>query len=99
MNRAAFEKSTSKNADLLRRHFRDRLQDSAGNLVRVAFRVWTTIFQIALEAGLGEAVWHAHRRTAVGYAVAELVPWSGFVFAGQTLVVVRAVDGNVCVQV
>src|ERR1700722_19399466 len=75
------------------RHLGDRLQDLRSNLVGVALRVRTAIFQIALVAAVHEAVGYANRSAAVGQAIAELVPGRGLVLAGQALVVVRAVDG------
>src|SRR3954452_6265325 len=76
---------------LVGRHGRDRLQDLRSDLVWVALRVRTAVFQIALVAVVGEGVRNADRGTAIGNAVAELVPRRGLVLAGQTLVVVRAV--------
>src|SRR5205814_6572319 len=77
------------------RDFRDGLQDLGRDLVGVALRVRTAVFQIALVSVVGEGVRNADRRATVGNAVAELVPGGGLVLAGQALVVVRPVDGNV----
>src|SRR5437879_5149152 len=77
------------------RDFRDGLQDLGRDLVGVALRVRTAVFQIALVSVVGEGVRNADRRAAVGNAVAELVPGGSLVLAGQALVVVRPVDGNV----
>src|SRR6185369_8382909 len=81
------------------RNFRDGLQDLGSDLVGVALGVRATVFQIALVVVLDERVRHADRSTAVGNAVAELVPGGGLVLAGQALVVIRSVDGNVVHEV
>src|SRR5882757_5298075 len=73
----------------------DGLEDLRSDLVGVALRVRAAIFQIALVAVVGEGVRNADRSAAVGNTVAELVPGRGLMLAGQTLVVVRAVDRDV----
>ena len=55
------------------RHRLDRLQDLRGNLVGVALRVGTAIFQITLVAVVDEGVRHADRSAAVGNAVARSI--------------------------
>src|ERR1700741_3625112 len=77
------------------RHLGDRLQDLRSDLVWVALRVRTAVFQIALVTVVDEGVRNADRITAVGNTVAELVPGRGLVLAGQALVVVRPVDRDV----
>src|ERR1700754_3066220 len=77
------------------RNLGDRLQYLRCDGVGVTLRVGTTVFQIALVVVLHERVRHTDRSAAVGHAIAELVPGRGFVLAGQALVVVRSVDGNV----
>src|SRR5450631_2457794 len=74
------------------RNFGDGLQDLRSDGVGVALRVRAAVFQIALVVVLYERVRHADRSAAVGHAIAELVPGSGLVLAGQALVVVRPVD-------
>src|ERR1700730_8964213 len=64
------------------RNFRDGLQDLGSDLVGVALGVRATVFQITLVVVLDERVRHADRSTAVGNAVAELVPGGGLVLAG-----------------
>src|ERR1700722_7423902 len=70
------------------RHFGNRLQDLRRDLVGVALRVRTAVFQMALVAIVDEGVRNADRSAAIGHAIAELVPRSRLVLAGQTLVVV-----------
>src|SRR3954465_10910241 len=77
------------------RDFSDGLEDLRSNRVGVALRVRTTIFEITLVVALDERVRHADRSAAVGHAIAERVPGSGLVLAGQALVVVRPIDGDV----
>src|SRR3569623_1538145 len=84
---------------LVGRHGRDRLQDLRSDLVWVALRVRTAVFQIALVAVVDEGVRHTDRRATVGDAPAELVPGRGLVLAGQALVVVRTVDRDVVHEV
>src|SRR6266576_3002075 len=67
------------------RNRRDRLQDLGSDLVGVALRVRTAVFEIALVAVIGEAVGYADRGAAVRNAVAELGDRSGLVLAGQPL--------------
>src|SRR5215470_11713112 len=74
------------------RHLGDRLQDLRSDLVGVALRVRTAVFQIALVAVVHEGMRHADRSPAVGQAIAELVPGRGLVLAGEALVVVRPID-------
>src|ERR1700740_3646062 len=76
------------------RDFGNLLQDLRSDLVGVALRVRTTVFEVTLVAVVHEGVRHADRSTAVGQAEAELVPGRGLVLAGQALVVVRTVDGD-----
>src|SRR5579871_3103594 len=73
------------------RHLGDGLQDLRSDLVGVALRVRTAVFQIALVTVVDEAVGHTNRSPAIGHAVAELVPRRSLVLAGQTLLVVRTV--------
>src|ERR1700716_1009019 len=84
------------------RHGRDRLQDLRSDLVGVALRVRTAIFQIPLVAAIGEAMGHADRGTAVRDTIAELGDRSGLVLAGQPQMVIRAIDrdviGAVCLE-
>src|SRR6201996_4341441 len=81
------------------RHFRDRLQDLRGDLVGVALRVRTAVFQITLVAVVDEGVRNADRGTTISHAVAELVPRCGLVLARQTLVVVGTIDRDVVVEI
>src|SRR3954466_4134867 len=77
------------------RNRRDRLQHLRRDLVGVALRVRTAIFQIALVAIVGERVRNADRSAAVGNTPAEGVDRGGLVLAGQAHVVVRAIDRDV----
>src|ERR1700754_463698 len=65
------------------RHRGNRLEDLRSDLVGVALRVRTAVFQIALVPIVCEGVRNADRGAAVGNAVAELVPRRGLVLAGQ----------------
>ncbi len=78
---------------------RDRLQNAAGDLVRVSGGVRTTVFQVATVGVLWEAVRHADGGSAVGHAVVEFVDGLGLVETGQTEVIVRTVHSNVLVVV
>ena len=86
-------------AGLRLRHRGDRLQNAAGDLVGIALRVRTAIFEVALVAVVDEAVRHADGSAAIGHAVVEFVDRLGLVQAGQAQMVVRAVDGDVLVLV
>src|SRR3981189_3432242 len=57
----------------------DRLQDLGGDLVGVALRIRTAVFEIALVPVIDEAVRHADRGATVRDAVAELMDRSGLV--------------------
>src|ERR1700704_4974425 len=72
------------------RNRRDRLQDLGSDLVGVALRVRSAVFEIALVAVIGEAVGYADRGAAVRDAISEVADRSGLVLAGQAHVVVRA---------
>src|SRR6266566_3841458 len=61
-------------------------------LWRIALRVRTAIFEIALVAVIGEAVGYTDRGAAVRDAISEVADRSGLVLAGQAHVVVRAID-------
>src|SRR5216684_2764443 len=65
------------------RNRRDRLQDLGSDLVGVALRVRTAVFEIALVAAIGEAVGYADRGAAVRDAISEVADRSGLVLAGQ----------------
>src|SRR4029079_19373565 len=82
-------------ADLADRDGLDSLEDLRGNLVGIALRVGTAIFQIAPVVVLDEAVRHANRCATVGDAVAELVDRGSLVLAGQPHVIVGTVDRDV----
>src|SRR5215470_9534175 len=81
------------------RNLGDRLQDLRGDLVGVALRVRTAVLQVALVAVVHEGVRHADRSATVSQTIAELVPGRGLVLAGQALVVIRTVDGDVVHEV
>src|SRR5262245_34929783 len=51
------------------RNLGDRLQDLRGDLVGVALRVRTTVFQVALVAVVHEGVRHADRSATVGQTI------------------------------
>ena len=53
---------------LLRWHSRDRFEDAAGDLVRIALAVRTTVFEVALPTVVLEAVRHADGGATVGDA-------------------------------
>src|ERR1700760_535303 len=80
------------------RHRGDRFQNLRSDLVGVALRVRTAIFQIPLVAIVDEGMRHADRGATISHAVAELVPGRRLVLAGQALVIVRTIDGNVIHQ-
>src|SRR5262249_60702369 len=63
------------------RNGRDRLQDLRSDLVWVALRVRTTVFQVTLVAVVDEGVRHADRSAAVGHAIAERVDQARLVLA------------------
>ena len=73
----------------------------AGNdLVRVALRVWTAVFKVALVCVvLNEAVWNADGRTTVSNTPGELVDGLSFVEASEAEVVVWTVSSDVLVLV
>src|SRR5919198_389868 len=75
----------------------DRLQDAAGDPVRIGHRVRPAIFEITAVAAVHEAVRDADRRPAVGDAVREVADGRRFVKAGQAQVVLGAVAGDVLV--
>ena len=75
------------------------MQDAAGNLVGVALGIRATILEVAFVAAVDEAVWNAHRGSAVGNAVVEFVDRLGFVEASETEMVVWPVNGDVLVFV
>src|ERR1700756_1511362 len=77
------------------RNFGNRLQDLRSDLVGVVLRVRTAVFEVTLVAVVHEGMRHADRSATVSQAKAELVPGRGLVLAGQPLVVVRTVDGDV----
>ena len=54
-------------------HGSDRLQDLRSDLVGVALRIGTAVFQIALVSVVHERVRNADRRATIRDAVAELV--------------------------
>ena len=87
------------NKELLDRYFGDRLENAAGNRVRIALAVRTTVFEVTFVAVVDEAVWHTDRSTAVGEAVAELVDGLCFMQTGEAHVVVGTIDGDVLVDV
>src|SRR5262245_46622266 len=74
----------------------DGFDENGANLVRVHVRGRATVFEVALpgvDGGHGDA----HRGAAVEVANPEGVDGRGLVQAGQPLLVVRAVDGDVIV--
>src|SRR6516165_2760194 len=73
----------------------DCLQNLGRDLVGVALRVRTTIFQIAFVAVVDKGMRHADRGAAVGDTPAKGVDRGGLVLAGQAHVVVRTIDGDV----
>jgi len=73
----------------------DGLEDTRDDLVRVAFRVRTAIFKIALVAILDEVYGQADGSAAIGETVAELVDGLGFVESSEAQVVIRAIHGDV----
>src|SRR5215212_640238 len=75
----------------------DRLQDPAGDAVRIGHRVRPAILEVAAVAALDEAVWDPEGRAPIGDAVCELIDRRSLVEAGETQVVVRAVAGDVLV--
>src|ERR1700722_18627107 len=91
--------------DLLRRRLRasrnrsNRLQYLRSDLVGVALRVRTAVFQIALVAVVDERVRHADRSPAIGNAPAELVDRGRLVLAGQAQMVLRTVNRDVVLAV
>src|SRR5476651_469641 len=85
--------------DLLGRHALAGLYDPAGDQIRVGGGVRTTILEVALVAVADEVDRHADRGAAVGQAVGELVDGLRLVEAGETEVVLRAIDGDVLVDV
>src|SRR6266446_9086646 len=84
---------------LLGRDSRDRLQDAAGNRVRIALRVRTTVFQIAAVAVGDEGLRQADGSAAIAHAVVEFVDGLRLMQAGQAQVIVRPIDGDVLVLV
>src|SRR5580704_7480360 len=68
----------------------DRLQNAGDDLVGIAFRVRTAIFQITLVAILDEVNGHPDRSAAIGETIAELVDGLRFVQTGKTQVVIRS---------
>src|SRR6185437_10096860 len=67
------------------------LQNAAGNLVRIALRIGTAVFEVAAVFVVHEAVRDAHRSAAVRDAVVELVNRLRFVEAGEAEMIVRAI--------
>ena len=74
----------------LRQRAADRLGDQPGHDVRVHVGVRPPVLDVALLVDL-DLPRDAHRRTAVGHAVAELGPRRGLVAAGQPVLDVGAV--------
>src|SRR6266850_4732682 len=74
--------------DRVSRHGLDRLQDAAGDPVRIAQRVRAAILEIPAVAVVHEAVWDADRRAPIGEAVVEPVDRLRLVETGQPHVVV-----------
>ncbi len=77
------------------RHLSDGLENARGDLIGIALGIRTAVFEVAFVAAVDEAVGHADRGAAVGQAVGELVNRLSFVEAGQTQVVVWAVNCDV----
>src|SRR5690606_30815889 len=80
-------------------NFRDGLENLGSNFVWAALGVWTTVFKVTLVAVVNEGMWYANRRATVSNTVGELVPRSRFVLAGQTHMVVWAVNIDVILKV
>ncbi len=81
------------------RNFRDRFEDSAGDLVGIPLRIRATVFEVTFVAAVHEAVGDADRGTAVGQAVGELVDRLGFVQPCEAQVVIWTIDGDMLVHV
>ena len=73
----------------------DGLDDDRGHLVRVGIRCRAAIFQATFPAVVDGAHRNPDRRSTIGDPVAEFADVLRFMETGQTLVVVRAVNGNV----
>src|SRR5262245_41386435 len=84
---------------LLQRDSRNRLENTAGDLVRIPLRIRTAVFEVTLVAAVHKAVRNANRRAAVCHAVVEFVDRLRLVQTGQTEVVVRTIDSDVLVLV
>src|SRR5690349_7882464 len=75
----------------------DGLQDATGNLVGVALRVWTAIFEIALVAVVHKAVRDTDGCATIRDTVVELVDGLCFVETREAEMIVRAIHSNVFV--
>ena len=84
---------------LLGRNRGNRLKDAAGDFVRVALGIWTTVFEVTFVAVINEAVRHTDRCAAVSQAVAEFVDGLGLVETCEAEMVIRPVNGDMLVFV
>ena len=75
----------------------DRLEDAAGDEIRIGGGVRTTVLEVTLVVVVDEAVGDTDRGAAVGETVAELVDRLRLVETRETEMVFRTVDGDVLV--
>ena len=86
--------------DLRSRDFGDRLENARTDLVWIAFRVWTAVFQVTLPlVAFDVCVRHADRGSTIGNSPREFIDRLRFVQSGQTHVIVWPVSSDVLVLV
>src|ERR1700730_5308694 len=81
------------------RHRCDRLKNAAGDLVGIAGRVRTPIFEVTFVAVIDETMRHTNGSPAIGQAVVEFVDRLGLVQTGQTQMIVRSIHRDMFVLV
>src|SRR5271166_7102582 len=81
------------------RHRFDRLKNTAGDLVGIAGRVRTPIFEVAFVAVFDEIKRQTDGSPAIGQTVIEFVNRLGLVQTGQTQMIVRSIHRDMFVLV
>ena len=84
---------------LLGRNRGNRLKDAAGNFIRVALGIWTTVFEVTFVAAIDKAVGHTDRCATICQAIAEFVDGLGLVETCEAEMVIRPVNGDMLVFV
>src|SRR5579863_3935880 len=84
---------------LLRLYSRDRLKDSAGDLIGISLRIGPAIFEVSTISVVNEAVRDADRSAAIRDTVVKFVNRLRLVQTGQAQVIVRSINGNMLVLV